>query len=167
MTPPRLTIRITKRRDGATVLQLTRADGTATWTRYDGPTAGFFPLHDLQHYAVETVLGHARGFYGLVADGWELSDFGTPWPRGPMPSDTDPSELIVGFFDLERASGHRASAEEYNEQMRLKLGVDSLPWPPLSDETLDRVRRRIRELHERWNALPSGETLELAFDVRQ
>ena len=34
-----------------------------------------------------------RGFYGLVALGWDLSDFGKPWPRGPLPDET----LVLGF----------------------------------------------------------------------
>ena len=35
----------------------------------------FFALHDLTHYAVETVLGFREGFYGLVAAGGELYRF--------------------------------------------------------------------------------------------
>jgi hypothetical protein len=30
--------------------------------------------------------GPAGGFYGLVAEGWNLTDFGKPWPRGPVPA---------------------------------------------------------------------------------
>ena len=89
-----LTIRIKKNADGSAAISCRREDGSVTWQRQQGAQGRFFPLHDLTHYAVETVLNHRRGFYGLVADGWDLSDFGAPWPRGRMPEDMDPSELI-------------------------------------------------------------------------
>ena len=103
--PPQMVIRIKKGADGRTSLSCARADGTSTWQRLEGAQASFFPRHDLTHYAVETVLGRRRGFYGLVAAGWDLSDFGTPWPRGKLPKDANLVEMIVGFFDSERASG--------------------------------------------------------------
>ncbi|MGH8436256.1 MAG: hypothetical protein ACRERX_17645, partial [Pseudomonas sp.] len=59
-----LTIRIKKGRDGPHSLVCQRADGSMTMQHH--PTE-FFPLHDLIHYAVETVLNYQRGFYGLVA----------------------------------------------------------------------------------------------------
>src|SRR5215207_7563384 len=68
---PRLTIRIKKNADGTAALTCTRADGSVTWQRQQGTQGMFFPRHDLTHFAVETVLGHRRGFYGLVADGWD------------------------------------------------------------------------------------------------
>src|SRR5213078_334111 len=109
-------IRIKKKTDGSAALSCTRDDGSVTWQRQEGIQGRFFPRHDLTHYAVEMVLGHRRGFYGLVAEGWDLEDFGGPWPRGPVPADADPSELIVGFLDAERASGREWSAAEMNEQ---------------------------------------------------
>jgi len=161
---PRLRIEIGKRRDGATTFRLVRADGSATWQRHEKPKAAFFPLHDLEHFAVETVLGHSRGFYGLVAEGWELGDFGTPWPRGPMPADMDPSESIVGFLDLERATGVELTADEVNDQLQAKLG-ERHASVRIAEEELARVRAVVRELHTRWWELPQGETMTLEFDV--
>ena len=79
---PDLFIRIKKKSDGSAALSCLRSDGSVTWQRQDGALGRFFPLHDLTHYAVESELGHSRGFYGLVAGGWNLTDFGKPWPRG-------------------------------------------------------------------------------------
>ena len=159
---PALVIRIKKHRDGTAALTCTRADGTSTWQRQRGAQATFFPRHDLTHYAVETVLGHRRGFYGLVAEGWDLTDFGTPWPRGRLPADADPAELIVGFLDLERASGERWSTAELNEKLAVHLGAHA---PSISDEQLAAVRARRAELFARWDAVPPGDSLELPFDV--
>ena len=166
MPTPRLTIRIKKHADGSAALSCTRADGTVTWQRQQGTQATFFPRHDLTHFAVETVLGHARGFYGLVASGWDLTDFGAPWPKGKLPADTDPSELIVGFLDTERASGARWTAAELNDRAAAYYHEHNLTTPPptLTDDDLARVRKRRAELFEQWDAVPPGGTLELAFD---
>jgi len=93
MAVARLVIQIKKKTDGSAALSCRRGDGSVTWQRQDGQQGRFFPLHDLTHYAVETVLHHPRGFYGLVAEGWDLGDFGKPWPRGPMTVEALASEL--------------------------------------------------------------------------
>jgi hypothetical protein len=163
---PALTIRIKKNRDGTAALSCTRADGTVTWQKQNGQQARFFPRHDLTHYAVETVLAYRRGFYGLVADGWNLTDFGAPWSRGPLPSDMDPSELIVGFLDVERASGTRWSAEDLNDKIRLYNETEHTAYPSqLNDEELAQIRKRRSELFTMWDAVPPGETLELTFEI--
>jgi len=157
-----LLVRIKKKKDGDAVLSCVRADGSVTWQRQEGRLGQFFPLHDLTHYAVETVLGHRRGFYGLVAEGWDLTDFGSPWPRGPMPADMDPSEGIVGLLDAERAQGIRMSVAELLDMRRGSPVIGALAG--LTDEQLDAVRARRAELFALWKALPAGETLELPFD---
>ena len=163
---PALTIRIKKNRDGTAALSCTRADGSVTWQKQNGQQARFFPRHDLTHYAVETVLGHRKGFYGLVADGWNLTDFGAPWPRGPMPADMDPSELIVGFLDTERASGTRWSAEDLNDKIKLYNETQHTSYDlQLTDEVLGQIRKRRSELFTMWDEVPPGETLELAFEI--
>jgi hypothetical protein len=161
-----LVIRIKKGADGRTSLSCTRGDGTTTWQRQEGAQASFFPRHDLTHYAVETVLGHRHGFYGLVAAGWDLADFGTPWPRGKLPKDANLSEMVVGFFDRERASGQMGTAQEVNEQVANFCEENGLMVPEkLAEEDLSRVRQKRGELFAQWEAVKSGEALELAFDL--
>jgi hypothetical protein len=162
---PELIIRIKKNRDGTAALSCTRADGSTTWQKQNGQQARFFPRHDLTHYAVETVLGFRRGFYGLVAEGWDMGDFGTPWPRGKLPADAEPAELVVGFLDVERASGVRATADDFNEKARLYYEQHGLPGKyELTDDQLARIRARRAELFEKWDTVPEGEALELPYD---
>ena len=158
-----ITIRIKKNPDGRTSLSCTRADGTTTWQRQDGAQAAFFPRHDLTHYAVETVLGHRQGFYGLVASGWDLTDFGKPWPRGRIPSDAGLTEMIVGFLDLERGTGQIGQAEDLNATLAPYCSENSLPPQLLTDADLNRVRQKRGELFARWEAVKPGEALELPF----
>jgi hypothetical protein len=161
---PALTIALTRRPDGAVVFSLRRANGTTTWQKRVGPTAEFFAVHDLTHYAVETELRFQRAFYGLVAEGWELTDFGRPWPRGPMPPDALPAEVIVGCFDAARAAGERLTAEACNASAAAYFANAGVPSPvSVTDEGLDRVRARLSELVWKWQALPPGATMELEF----
>jgi len=161
---PGLTISIKKKADGSAALSCRRADGSVTWQRQDGRQGRFFPLHDLTHYAVETVLRLDRAFYGLLAAGWNLTDFGNPWPRGPMPPDAGTAELIVGFLDTERASGAVWTAQDFNAKAiayyQVKGGAPSLE---LTDADLTCIRAVRHSLFDRWDALPAGATIELSF----
>jgi hypothetical protein len=163
-TPP-LVIRIKKGADGRTSLSCTRANGSTTWQRQEGAQAGFFPRHDLTHYAVEMVFGHRQGFYGLVADGWDLSDFGTPWPRGKLPKLANLSELIVGFFDRERATGQMGTASEINQELATFCEENGLGVPEkFTESDLSRVRKMRGEVFAQWEAVEPGGALELRFD---
>jgi hypothetical protein len=164
---PGLTIRISKRPDGDAVLTCLRPDGSSTWHRQKGKHAAFFPYHDLAHYAVESTLGLARGFYGLVAEGWDFSDFGSPWPRGPMPADADPAEFLVGLVDIERTGGGDAPIEKVNEEGRRFCAQNGIakPWREITSDELKRMRTLTSELYARWRALAPGQAMELEFKV--
>lgn len=162
---PELRIQITKRADGSALLRCERADGTASWQKQEGKNAAFFPLHDLTHYAVESELAFRSGFYGLVADGWDIEETTGQEARGPLPPEAVAVERIVGALDAERASRATASAEDFNAQAAIYAAHRGLPAPRvLTDEELNRVRARIRELFYDWFALADGKTLELSFD---
>src|SRR5256885_1322175 len=160
-----LIIRMKKHADGAASLNCLRADGTSTWQTPKGARGLFFAQHDLTHYAVETVLGCRQGFYGLLADGWNITDFGAPWPRGPMPPDALIPELIVGFLDMERASGQRWTAADCIERARLYGETHGIVAPlAVTDEELTQIRAKRSELFAQWNDIAAGATLELEFD---
>ena len=164
MTP--LDLRFTKQADGAAVLRCTRADGSVTFQRHAGAQAVFYPLHDLTHYAVESELGVAGAFFGLVAAGWDIEDTTGKGARGPIPPDAMAVEYLVGALDLERAGSVAWSAETLNAHACAMASKDGRPAPRALTETeLERVRDRIRTLIERWASIPPGGTLALSFDV--
>ena len=162
---PPLVVRMKKGTDGRTTLSCTRRDGSITWQRQEGGQSAFFPRHDLTHFAVESTLGHQLGFYGLVAGGWDLSDFGTPWPRGKLPPEGNLSEIVVGFFDQERASGVMGSAEDLNDLVTRYCSETGLDKPGrLVEADLWAVRQKRGELFAKWDTIAPGGTLELVFD---
>lgn len=167
-----LQIRLKRHADSSASLSCTRRDGSVTWQRQHGPTALVMPAHDLTHFAVESTLGFRRGFYGLLADGWEITDFAKPWPRGPIPNDALVVELIVGFLDAERRQGEAMTAAAFQTQAeqyvasRLAVGK-TMPdgLRPLTDDELARVRARRDDLLARWADVPVGGDLDLDFEV--
>lgn len=157
-------IRIKKNPDGRTSLSCTRPDGTTTWQSLNTTQAKFFPRHDLTHYAVETVLSGRQGFYSLVAAGWDLTDFGSPWPRGKIPPEATLSEMIVGLLDLERATGQIVSAADVNTRLADAFGESGIAaLDPITEGDLDRIRQRRAELFSQWESIEPGDALELSF----
>jgi hypothetical protein len=157
-----LQLRLKKGKDGRIAsFALCRADGSVTVQRN---VQSFFPVHDLTHYAVESTLRLRRGFYALVSDGWNFDDFGSPWPRGPLPADLDPVEEIVGLLDLERAAGHEVSLDDVHALLETfyakRPGATHLV---LTQDQLDGIRQRVREYSAHWQSLPSGATLAFEY----
>jgi hypothetical protein len=160
---PELSVHFTKRSDGTVILRCTRRDGSATWQRHDKHGA-FFSYHDLSHFAVETTLGYRSGFYGLLADGWDIADTGGKGARGKLSADSILVEHVVGLFDRERSGGARPlGAADFNRCIDEMVGADP-NRRALTDAQLTDVRKRIEELHSQWAGIPPGGTLELAFD---
>ena len=161
---PDLLIQLTKGVDGGAVLRCVRPDGSTTWQRQEGRSAAFFPLHDLTHYAIETELGFRSGFYGLVAQGWEIRDTEGKSARGPLPPEALTVEHLVGMFDLERAGSVVWGAPELNAEAARYAREGGRPAPrPLTDAELERIRVRLGELYARWAAVGVGLTMELTF----
>lgn len=164
---PSLRIQLKRLTNGSATLSCARADGSVIWQRQAGSRGLVFPAHDLTHFAVETVLGYANGFYGLLAAGWEFGDFAAPWPRGPIPAEAREVELLVGLFEVERRMGSGWTAAQLQEQAKLysasqKRGRE-VAVRQLSDGDVDRVHNALQDLLGRWSATKPGEALELEF----
>ena len=149
-----LQIEVIKQPDGAGVLRCTRQDGSVTWQKQTRHAA-HFALHDLTHYAVETALGYRRGFFGLIAEGWDVADTTGKGARGALPAEAVEVERIVGLFDAERGSGVLWSPEEFNE------------FAPraLSDAEIQSVRTLRAALFHQWFAIAPCQKLELKFEL--
>lgn len=157
-----LKITLTKKSSGESALACTRPDGSVTWQRH---SHAFFPLHDLTHYAVETTLGLRHGFFGLLAAGWEIGDFGHRRIPAHAQHDAMLAETIVGLLDQERGTGVIPDANGFNEALRLALdGLGVKSDVRLTDQELSAVRIRFLELAGLWSRTPPGGRVELEFD---
>ena len=160
-----LVVRIKKKTDGDAALSCQRADGSVTWQRQEGQLGRFFPLHDLTHFAVESVLGFDSAFFGLIASGWDISDFAAPGAKHRLPDQATLAEVIVGFFDLEQRTGELWNAEDLGGKISAHREEHKVPATSLviTDEQISAIRRKRGELFAAWRAIPPGETLELRF----
>jgi hypothetical protein len=147
-----LRIDIAKHADGSIALRCTREDGSVTWQKQTRHAAHFV-LHDLTHYAVETALGYQRGFFGLIAEGWDTEDTTGKGARGRLPMEAVEVEQIVGLFDTERGSGTLWTAGEFN----------AFAPRALTEAEIQSVRALRGWLFEQWFALAPGRALELQF----
>ena len=160
-------VSIAKRMDGLGVLRCRRDDGSETWQRQSERHAVYYTYHDLTHFAVETTLGFTRGFYGLIASGWEIEETTGKGSRGKLPMEAGHVEMIVGLFDRERASGVEWSAADFNEFARLHCESRGGEAPrELTEDQLRAVRQRRGELFRQWEAVAPGEELQLTFECQ-
>jgi len=146
-------IQLKKGRDGPSTLACVRPDGSRTWAHLHP----FFPVHDLTHCAVESVLQIGQAFFGLVRSGWAIDDFASPGTAHRLPAEAVRAERIVGVFDLERASGRAYTAAEFN--------AAAPGGAAITEADLAAIRSLRDELHARWIALAPGQTLEIPFPV--
>ncbi len=133
---------------------------------------GFFALHDLMHYAIETVLGIRVGFFGLMASGWEFENFtrrDDPRYR-PIPPEAIVAENLVGTFysrlaDVRSGDTQIACllAEEINADMAAIVAKSATPWQPLSVAQVTEVCTVFNELARRWALVGEGEHMQLEF----
>ena len=150
-----------KRSDKPDTLTCLRDDGTSTWM-VERPG---FVFHDLAHYAVETTFRWRAGFFGLVASGWELRDFGHDPETGhklrfPSPPPAVNVEYVVGLFQNERRGVTRP--EDFYPALAL---VCAAPPAEVTAERIARVRGEIERLYGEWTAVPAGGSLELPFQL--
>ncbi len=141
---------------------------TITWMRGNQASEFFraseyFVSHDLTHYAVEMTFGMKNAFYGLMARGWEIDDFGRKDPETgktrPLPLEAGQAEMIVSLIQLERSGS--LSPEETLTLVREQL-AGSLT---ITEDHLATIRAAYQNLIAQWNALPLDGSLELKFEA--
>ena len=138
------------------MLVCTRADGTSTFQSY-GNQSDFFPVHDLTHVAVETILSFSEGFFGMIASGRNVSE-----TEGEIPWQGHMAERLVGILMLD-GLGTDPTLEEILATINAALEVDGFPPLELTRAQLLAIRQRRDELVERWRNLPVDGCLSIDF----
>jgi hypothetical protein len=155
-----LGITLTRGKDAKDVLAITRADGSRTWSRESQP---FLSFHDLAHYVVESTLGMQNGFYGLVAQGWDITTFADKTKAKDIPPEAIWVEHAVNLLMLHNSQGP-LSAGEFNDAIGQEAATRGEAFlRPITDAELTAMTSLLNELHYRWRKLQPGESIELAF----
>jgi hypothetical protein len=161
---PALTFRIKKRIDASSILVLVREDGSST-TGSIGPPNGYGPVHDLAHYVVERALGLSEGFLGLVASGWDISDFEQKGAAKRLPVEAILAEVAAGEMSRQALMWQWSSAEDYAwaVETTIRRSQPDYTLPAIAHDAFEGMRAELLQLRQRWNELSPGETLELSF----
>jgi hypothetical protein len=161
---PVLIFRIKKRIDANAVLVLVREDGSST-SGSIGPPSGYGPVHDLAHYVVERTLGLSEGFLGLVASGWEITDFEVRGTAKRLPVEAILAEVAAGEMSRQAMMWQWSSAEDYAwaVETTVRRSQPEYTLPAITHDTFEGMRVELLQLRQRWNELAPGETLELSF----
>ncbi len=157
-----MTIRLTKGKNKPDTLTCRRDDGSCTWTALNLP-----PAHDLGHYAIETTLRFWEAFFGLLAQGWAIQDFGQPDSRiggkPTIPIEAIQVEALAGLLDMERRSRLPPDYPVFYQMLVCTCAGLNVPVPALNQGQLEAIRSRHTALLHQWAALSEGKTLELPF----
>jgi hypothetical protein len=180
---PKLRILFAKAKDPASqdVITCIRADGSRTWSKLHAA----FPIHDMTHYAVETVLEVKNGFFGLLAKGWDITDFAIPEKRARMPLEALWVEHVVGIVWREYVMRDASTYADFCSAINSTISSlrDSIernksrqgPQPDYSDQEMAILARTIRgseraaimarlaELGATWAGTPRGEVMEISI----
>ncbi len=156
-------IRFTKGIGKPNVLTCVRDDKTVT--TFTAPNATeFFVLHDLTHYAVETVLGYKYAFYGIVSEGRDIQDFGTQHGRKderPYTPQAGYAEHIVGL--IQNSSWGELTFPSFREMLKLVYSRANAVPPQVTETQFRDITVLMRSLIQQWKLLEEGEVLELPF----
>ncbi len=148
------------------ILVVTRADGTSTWMKlYPG-----MALHDLAHYAIETILDLEDAFYGLLAKGYSIQDFEAPVEQRPeelvpanLPAVSLQLEHLVNLLLTELQTGE--SIPDFTDMLDRILNSHELPpMEVLTEDKLAQIRAEILVLRTAWEALPQEEALVFTME---
>jgi hypothetical protein len=165
---PRLALRFHKPSDPSKFggLEILRADGSNEYQ--PSPRAPGFIVHDLAHYAVETVLDRNDSFLALLARGHPLgriADTESVWVP-ELPDEAKGTEIIVSILQSEFA-GYMpgdTDADTFNAHVARACAERSLPCPtPVTAQQLTRLRSTGRNHHQEYSNTRPGSYLELAF----
>jgi hypothetical protein len=130
--------------------------------------------HDAVHYFVESELGLACGFWGLIAGGMHpeaVQELAKQGGHASAKRFSAPDAGIVELIQAERIVecfeaqlwGKRAAPEDFRSFASVACAASDVPVLAMSDDTIDRISNRIAELHAAWVDAPIGHSLEFRW----
>lgn len=136
-----------------------RDDGSVTWTYLHRE----FAIQDLAHYVVETTLGLENAFLGLIAKGYDISDFNQPKAERPfeIPEEALNTEVIVGLLQTDLLESLRGNAD----RCELLRDYGALLPVKIADVQLETMQQKLQALLQKWHDLQPGESMTLQFKI--
>ena len=152
-------ILFTKNISGDHILSCKRKNGSVSWKH----VSSFFIIHDLCHFAVETLMPLKKAFYGMVAAGTDISDFDLPKDQRKFELTEEAlfAEQLVNMLTIEYSQGRM---ENFIEIFTSINDAGSNKALPIDDILLEKTRNLFNQLIQKWNSLKDSETMTLSFE---
>ena len=151
-----------KYEQGPFVIKYRRDNGSETWMQADQ----YFVLHDLSHFAIETMLQYKSAFMGMLNNGMHIKDFEHREKRNKIKISEEAvnAENIANLFLMELQQGE---LEDFNQTLRESFNPmkEQLNPVQLSPEQIDAVRNKFKQLVAEWNSTPPGGEMELEYHL--
>jgi hypothetical protein len=153
-----------------------RPDGSNVSTSF--PHKGPIP-HDAVHFFVESELGIADGFWGLVASGRhpeEIAAIAKAAGHASAKRASAPDDSIVGIVQAERAvecfeadlwSGGEGDCDTLRDMVAAGCAQSLVPAIGLEDAAISRIRDGLADLRSRWAEIGGGESIVLEWVAAQ
>jgi len=125
--------------------------------------------HDLAHYAVESALRFSKAFYGIINEGYNISNFELPKDQKPfavkpenLQKEAIVTEHIVNLLEVEFLnSGHN---DMFIKELEAVLKDNNLPFPKnLTEVTLHTIRNSYQNVYNQWLVLNEDQELRIDF----
>jgi len=153
-------ILITKNSSQEHILSCKRKNGTVTWTH----VSNFFILHDLCHYTIETFLPLKKAFFGMLANGTDITGFDLPKDQRTVELTPEAlfAEHLVNLVVIDHTQGRMNNLleifkETYNDSSSKLLNT-------VNEEKLQGIRENYAALLQKWKVIPETESLKLIFE---
>ena len=140
------------------VLSCERKDGSITW-RHITP---FFISHDLCHIAVETTIPLRNAFFGMIANGIDISEFDRPKDQRTIQLNDEAllAEHLVNLLTIEYSQGKIENFVEILSSIYKENGGASLN-NIITEKKLEQIRNKFNELMVQWQSVPANGSMTL------
>lgn len=153
-------IKFTKKPDAEHVISCIRKDGSISWQH----SSTFFIMHDLCHYAAETVMNWKHGFYGIVAAGTHITAFDVPKDQRSFQL-TDEAILAEQLVNLLVIEYNQGKMNNLLQMLAAIYDKDENDLPAvITNEKLEAIRTLFSSLMQQWQALEDYKTITLLFE---
>jgi len=115
-------------------------------------------VHDLVHYAVEAEAGIDDGFWGLLASGTRIAEFGDRSMDSSISPGIKLAESLVGPMQS-------LVQDRLDPAIFLEHGKKLAP-SIVNEDFVVRVRERFRQLLGHWRGTPFHEAMKLSWPAR-
>lgn len=149
-----------KRSDTKHVVSYSTPLGVEHWFEADD----FLVLHDLSHFALESILHFRTAFWGLMEQGISQEVFENKDARNALSLSHDAwyAEHLANLFLMELSQGRWEDIQKIFISA-LRQTNPEIPLFHLENKEVEKIRALLVRLVAEWNSLGSGDKMEVEF----